>query len=416
MLFKPTFVAIAGILVWMFVWLVSPLNYLTTLSLSTWVFLAMGYGCFFLGSMIATLTNNPFVKAAKTIAQPTKFNMPLFAFSSAMAIISFLLILYDRIVVRQVDFSDSSDKVRETLATSEFSAYSAIGTLIQAFSFMPLILLLLRKFERRQLPFYALAIILFMLPAISSLVQLSRSVLLMSIVLGFATVCCIKFNGNPIDRRILGPSAAVFIATMIISASIFNARLEDYDRKLEDSVVDSVYAYAIKPYQTALNGMYSENPLVSGYYKTTVPIEMYYLSGMYEFDLLLNRSDGQKFAYGTYLLSPYIKVIDRIFNTDYSVDVSDGRIDYRSGVFITFFGPIWMDFGWISIFFLVAFGFASEKLAVAAKARYTNVIPLYLYMIVLIFFMPVFCVLASGFGFFAAQVFIAYAALGPRST
>ena len=86
-----------------------------------------------------------------------------------------------------------------------------------------------------------------------------------------------------------------------------------------------------------------------------------------------------------------------------------GSYLYRVGTWQTFFGPVWADFGYFGLFFVGLIGAATERMASAVRRGYFPIVPLYIYMIVVIFFMPVVNLLISGFGLFTVVSFAVFA-------
>ena len=82
---------------------------------------------------------------------------------------------------------------------------------------------------------------------------------------------------------------------------------------------------------------------------------------------------------------------------------------FRLGVWQTFFGPIWADFGWLGLPFMFVFGVIAAGLARRARLGQLHVLPLHLYMSVVIVFMPVVNLLTNALGWFTVVSFILFA-------
>ena len=411
MLFNPALVAIAGLLFWVFLRITSPLDYRLEMQWNTIIFIALGYGSFLAGCMLAAQSKQSKLanKANGRNVWVSGVNMNLFWVCFGIGLLSMALRLYDRIIVRGVDYFGDSAEVRDTLANTNFSGASAVSSLILPFCFLPMILLLAGKWESRYKFHAGLALILFMLPTLESVAQASRSIMLLTIALGFATVSILRFGGRIADRKLVIPVLATAAGLLILSTSIFQTRLNDAGRQLQDSLQDSVYAEAYFPNRKAVEEMGNPNSPLGDFYTTLLPNQMYYLSGLYEFEMQFNRPDEQFFGFGSYIFYPYSRVISIVFNVDNIRGLDESVLLYRYGVFTSFFGPIWVDFGWFSILIIGLIGFLSERLSQFVRQGYINALPLYLFLVVVIFYMPVFNFLVIGFGFFIFHGFALFA-------
>jgi len=204
-----------------------------------------------------------------------------------------------------------------------------------------------------------------------------------------------------LDRRLFFPAVGAAITLLLLSTLILSARLQDSARDLRDSVTESVYAENIAPTDASLAGLLTGSTLESQFYRTVLPNSMYYLSGAYEFSLLWTRPDSQPFAFGGYMFSPFAKVFRTIFGLNQKGAVDEESLVYRTGVFNTFFGPVWVDFGWFGLIFCAFFGIVATSVGNTAKAGNFSAVPLYLYIVVIVFYMPVVNFITTGYGIFA---------------
>lgn len=410
MLYRPLTVGIAGLAAWLFLWLVAPIDVIQPLRWNTIGFIALGYFFFAVGCIWA---GNTQTDAQATLTRYRPWQGPLlsgfFWLSFCIGAFAMGLRFFDRVIIRGVNYTEEVDKVRDTLATTEFSGASAIASVIMPFCFIPLILLLASRWQRDSWWKVTLAAILFCLPMLESLAQASRSIMLLTIVMGFFSVCLLKFNGNVFDRRLLLPSVGILVLTLMASTAIFSLRLETTGRNLEESLYNSVYATAFQPAREAQAGLTSPNPLTQQFYQAVLPNSMYYLSGVYEFDLALNRPDEQRFGYGAYIFYPYSRILALVLGTESSTLIEEDDLIYRTGVFTSFFGPMWVDFGYVIFPIMIFIGFVLQRLAPIVATGRVNILPIYLFGLVVVFYMPVFNFLVSGFGFFIFHGFALFA-------
>lgn len=410
MLYRPAQVALAGVVVWFIVWLLLPVEVRLPMRWNSIGFIVLGYCCFIAGCMWAQLSADfrdlPRMLALNPWRRP--LITPLFWTSFALGALASALRLVDRILIRGLDYTSDIVEVRETLASTDFSLASVVASIFLPLCFLPFILVLASRWERGHPVKLLLATSLALFPMIETLAQATRSVMLITAVLIFFAVCLFKNGGRVISRRTLAPLALGVAVLTLASGSIFANRLQAYGRSVDESVFNSVYADAFTPNRLASDALSSENPVVRTIAETVLPLGMYYVCGLYEFDMAFNRPDTQLFAYGSYLFYPYSRVIALIFGEENIRGLNDERIIYRVGTFTSFFGPLWVDFGYFLFPIVVMLGYAAQRMAVLVSMGYINVAPLYLLLLVAIFYMPVYNFLTNGFGFFTFNAYLLF--------
>lgn len=410
MLYRPRLVALAGLATWIILWIFAPLDVVLPLRWYTISIIGLCYFFFIVGTLWAE-QGQPDISSLLAKARPWqgKLISGFFWVSFVVGLLGMVLRFIDRVYIRGVNYTDEADKVRDTLANSDFSGASAVASVIMPFCFIPLILLLASKWRPQYWLKLLLAGVLFCLPMLESLAQASRSIMLLTIMMAFFTVCLIKFDGQIFHRKLMVPTIVGVILTLLASTAIFSSRLETYGRNLDESVFNSVYAATLQPNQSARIGLSSGNPITAQYYRTVLPNTMYYLSGIYEFDLALHRPDEQKFGYGAYIFYPYSRVLAIALNTESSSIIEEDELIYRIGVFTSFFGPMWVDFGIFVIPIMLFIGALCQKMAFITATGKINALPFYLFLLVVVFYMPVYNFLISGFGFFIFHGFALFA-------
>lgn len=412
MLYNPMAVATAGILIWFLIYLGAPMEGVKSLHWNTLFFMAAGYGAFLVGCVWARQTDpHGDVRIGVTVPDPWngKFHEGLYWASYGIGLAAMAMRLYDRIILRGISYTDDVTELRDALANSQFSGFSAVASVIIPFCFLPMMLLLASRWDWRRWPLIVAAGLLFIAPMVESMAQLSRSISLLTVAIAVFAVSCMKFQGRLLHRRLLLPLAVGAVLVAFYSAAAFTQRLEGYGRSLESSLAESAYADPFAITQAAAEGLRSGSPLVKNYYETVLPNAMYYTSGIYEFDMLLNRPDEQFFGFGSYIFYPYARVLAVFFGEENIRGLRDETVVYRIGVFTSFFGPIWIDFGWMTFLLMILIGFGMERLATFTKLGYLNIAPMYFMMSVVILYAPVFNFLVNGFGFFMAHGFALFA-------
>lgn len=138
-----------------------------------------------------------------------------------------------------------------------------------------------------------------------------------------------------------------------------------------------------------------------------VPIMQYYLHGLFEFGLLWDYSNfATGHAYGAAQFFPYVKALEILGITTIP---ATSLLFPRIGVFTSFFGPLWVDFGWFGPFFMVAFGMLAKRLGKAVAANSVAAVPLYSYLVTVILLMPVGNLISSAQGVYILNAFLIFA-------
>lgn len=399
MFYDPLKVALLGIAAWVFVWLATPVYVTGFVSVGALAYIALCYGGLAAGVLQARRT----MPRART-AVPTHWNIPfspvLFRTTALIGLFGMALRVFDRVVLRGASYGGDAIQVRETLEQAGVTPVGAIASVFFCFCFIPLIVLLASDKREHRFKLMIVAGAIFALPMVESLLQLSRSTLLVGIGMSFIALVITRYGGNPFNRKLILASIAGIVAFSVFSSLVFSARLEASGRNLDDSVFTSVYADFLQPNEQASRALLSPSRMEAAVYNAVLPNGMYYISGLYEMSVLWERPDEQHFGYGRVHFYPFYRAFQIVLGSDDEKSFDSGEYLYRIGVWQTFFGPVWVDFGWFGPLFLALIGYLVEILSGGVRRRQLRDLPLYSYFLVLILFMPVVNLLANGLGLF----------------
>src|SRR5690606_15396239 len=103
--------------------------------------------------------------------------------------------------------------------------------------------------------------------------------------------------------------------------------------------------------------------------------------------------------------APYVKAAGIFFGSSALENGASQSLYPRPGVWTTFFGPLWVDFGWFSVPVMIVFGFFTSKVAKLARAGAVNWLPLHVYLTIVVFFMPVINFIVSAQGMYIINAF-----------
>jgi oligosaccharide repeat unit polymerase len=405
--YSPIRTALFGLLIWAALWIVMPLTQVGRLEPGAMLYIVASYLCMFAGAAVAQRQLVP-----GRLDPPTIWNGPLrrrlFWGSAALGMLGLLLRLVDRLLIRGVEYGASALELREALSETSTSAAGILAALILPLCLIPLILLLASS-ERRNRWLLTFAGIVFIVPMIESFFQLSRSFMLLTTGIAFAAASLTLFGGKLLNRTLILTSLVGAVTVAIVSTLIFSARIEAGRRQLTDSIFDSAYAEFLQPNSFAWSVITSGSGFESFALLSILPNGMYYLSGAYEFSALWARPDTQQFAFGQLLFYPFVRVGYQLIGVDIQNRFDVETYVFRDGVWQTFFGPLWVDFGWFGPFVMIIFGVIIQVLSIRVRKGSLALLPLYTYLIIVVFFMPVINFLISGFGMLAITAFTLFA-------
>lgn len=412
MFYSPARIALFGVLVWIALWLVMPLQAVGRLNPGALLYVFLGYVGFFIGTWLVRV-RWPVPTANDPVVWRQPLNLPVFWTTVAMGLLGLILRIADRLYFRGVQYGADVLELREQLAGSSTSIAGLLAGVFLPLCLVPF-MLVLASADRRNRALLAVGVLLFLIPTGESLFQLSRSVMLLTVGMAFATVSITYLGGRVLNRRLIAFSALGSMIFAIVSSAIFSARIEAGYGRLIDSVFESGYAELIQPNAFAWETLVAGSDAASFGMLSILPNGMYYLSGLYEFNLLFERPDAQPFAYGQLLFYPFMRAFYKLTGSD-ALDALDlqGYL-YREGIWQTFFGPVWADFGWFGPAFMILFGFLSQALAIRVRKGSISILPIYIYFSMVIFFFPVINFLTNGLGMLAITSLTLFAIISSR--
>jgi len=411
MFFSLTKLAIGGIVAWCFFWLITPVDVVGHVAPGAMIYIVVCYIFLLLGALYGHRHLAPTAQGGEPDGPlwQEPLRLRLFLGSVTIGLFGMAMRLFDRLYLRGAQYGGNALEFRDSLANSDVSTVGAIASALYPFCLLPLLILLASGDGLKRRGLLILAIVVFCLPMAESLFQLSRSFLIMTMGLAFATIVITHYRGNPFNRKLLSIAIGGLVVIAFLSTAIFSARLEAGAGHLSDSVFDSVYADYLQPNNRAREAINSGSETEVIYYNAILPNGMYYMSGVYEVSVLWDRPDGQRFAYGQLLFLPFVRGLALVVDRDMMTGFDIQNYVYRDGVFQTFFGPLWVDFGWFGPLFMALFGFLFQRLAVAVRQGSIAWLPLYAFLSIVVFFMPVVNLLVSGFGMFCVIAFALFA-------
>ena len=388
-----------GIAAYLLVFLLSPLDVLVPIEFGSFVYIGLTVAALVLGSRLADHLRLGAGVRHIPATQLKRAENRLFWAMLWVGGIGNLVRLFDKYILRGVgDLTGLA--AREAMIDSGVGPLSLIGAVLYPVGYIPIFILLGAKVLPRKRWKLLLAGFVFLIPALDAMLLFSRSFLLVALAMAYFGLSLTLYKGRVVPLKLILPILAGVGLVLTISIVIFNSRLGEMNLILSDSVFLSGYAYTVSPNATAQDIINRGGLLAS-----LIPIAQYYVHSIPEFQILWNMQETQDFSGGALLFSPYYKLL-AILGVTSEPDLFE--LFPRVGIFTSFWGPFWVDFGWFGPIVMFVMGIMMRNVARTARAGDLRAYPLYSYLCVVLFFMPVANFLISAQGMYVITAFVIF--------
>lgn len=384
-------------------YILSPLEVLVTFEFWAQVFIVLCVTALVLGSRAADYfrLGGQIRQVAKVLLR--RWENRLFWGALSLGLMGNVMRLVDKYVLRGAS-GLTGIEARDILVETSLSNLSLIGGALYPFGYLPIFILLGAKALPRHRWKLIFAAFVFLIPSLDALILFSRSFMLVGFTMVYFGISLTLFRGRALPRQLVLPSFAGIGAVLTMSVLIFLWRLEQMNFDISDSIFLSGYAYTVAPNQTMvelINDGGALGRLVAG----LLPVAQYYVHSIPEFQILWSGHETQSFANGALLFAPYVKLL-AIFGLATEPDLFE--LFPRVGIFTSYFGPLWVDFGWFSLPFMFLAGFMARMIGRSARAGDVGAYPIYTYFCVILFFMPVVNFAISAQGMYVINAFVLF--------
>jgi|GEM_PF-2655107 len=399
---EPARVAVAGLLLYIVSATLAPVSPSVDWSSMGLLYAALGYGAFIFG-VLAWQGIFPTQRLPDILPSP-----PLRPISAmvilAIAAMGGGLRMIDRFILRDVPLGEDFNAVRAQLEATQASLFSTVGAAVYPACYVTLLAFHAMPPEKRKWWMGAAAYTLFLYPSSEALLQGSRS--LMMISLGFILL----------SRGVLIDSFKILRNPLVIAGSlimVINGFFIIFEMRLESSGMDffvssqaSGYAFTVPPSKFAENILATDTGIAARVMALLVHLFQYYCHSGFELMLIFDHLP-QNPLWGAYNFFHFFKLLAMLTGDTSMVDAAS-NVDFRTGVFATFFVPLFVDFHWAGPAVMAIFGALASASWSAACRRPTVWFPLYSYQVIIIFLMPVtsFLLAAQGLYTIAALVLV----------
>jgi hypothetical protein len=388
-----------GIAVYLLVFAIAPVSVTVPIGLGAFCYLAIGYGCLLLGMMAA-----PWEGRSSIYKMTPSFIRGLLFASVFIGGIGMILRLYDRYGVRGVEVAANFMQAQQENMESGPTVYSTIAAVLYPFCYLVFFLYLVKNNGKGKKLGFISSLIMCLSPGLTALSMGSRSFMLVSG--GMVIIFCVYFGILKFNTKtFLFAVGGTFLAAAFFTV-IFVYRLKAMKVDPTFSVYSSVYAFTVRPNLSASSAFAQGSGLA--YYLNFMLLSMtqYFIHGVFEFGYEFQHFLGNH-TWGADNFAAYFKLFAMLMGARDPMD-SVLAVSPRTGAFTTFFGPVYLDFGWYGMPLLIAFGFFIKKLWYRFVARDYLLAPLYAYFAVVLFLSPVVNLLVGAQGLYTITSFIVF--------
>lgn len=394
---EPKNLILRGLAAWLFLFVFSPFSAVESIGINYYLFIFINILFYFIGTwLIGTRIRSYPVNRSKSVK--------LFYLFFWIALFGTLLKLTDKFFIRGVSFDVTSFENRDTLGQGAGNIIGIMGSLLCPLSFHVLFLYVKYNISTRNI----IRVVLLSMPFIQLLDSLaigSRSSILVTIL--FLVLFLFILNKLKLNFKKGIIYFGLSIGLLFFFQNIFIKRTSEFvdesdlkEHTLELSGFNDMLVTNEEFNNITINNNDYLGDILFVYCLTT----KYYLHGMLELNHLINNFN-ENHTYGGYTFELYKRILYKMTgqkadNTNYAT------IMPRNGIFTSFLGPIFVDFGWFSPIFLLLFGVYSKKIYSRLVSNDDSAVLLYVWLSVVLIFFPVFNFIMGANGLYIFTSFL----------
>ena len=276
----------------------------------------------------------------------------------AIGCIGTVLLLVDRYFLRGVTLAADALENRENLGDTKASLISSIAALASSFGIIAYLMIWIAELgEIRIARWVKLIAISSFLATLAANIELGSRALLLVVMLvySFSWFFIHRAQGRKIENYHILIMVTLAFILVVVNAVIMITRTELMAITIQDSIYLSAYAEAIEPspfMRVIIDNSGPFSQLFSGLFS----LIQYLFHGIYEFGYLFKNFQGN-YEMGTQVFWLPIKVVS-MMTGGWIPNPEFNNISVRSGVFNTFLGPVFIDYGLFSPLVMFIYGFA----------------------------------------------------------
>lgn len=345
-LLNPSWALAASLLTYGFGLLLAPVESAVSISFESFGFWLLVSSFFWLGLRLGSGAGSSAPFAAPYPRPPSSSRLSVVV---ALGAIGLLMLFVERYFIRGAPLSFDIFAIRDAIESKPPGVIAILGSFLGAFA--PLTWIACKIIEAQgsepRIWLRRFSLLLVLLYTGFSLAAGSRTVMLVVVILH--AVCLFALAGWQGKR--LPIRASIWIGVLIFfllacSVWLMLSRLEQMGLDPLVSIQVSGYAESLKPSQAALQWI-ERHPDYSAVLAAAFSICLYIYHGLFEFGLLFS-SFSSEHTFGAYTLWLPVKLLQLIGLPLDSVNPANLQ-GVREGLYTTFVGPLYIDFGYLSM-------------------------------------------------------------------
>lgn len=371
-----------GVFIWFFIFILFPAKIISPFGKESFWFIFLSYVSLILGYLFFPNTkthNKGFVIISKRFIY----------IIIGTTVMSYLFRYIDLFIFRKVSFSNDVWQNRALLAETKPNFIFTLSAILMHLYFIPIIFVLKNKITGKIISMISL--LLFLLPFIEGFIRGSRNafftpvILLLIILLYFKKIFFTR-------KHILLIIFTITILFTIATSIIMQREAGETDDNYSSLTTDFYLNEFLEPSPVLFELIHSTNNnsikkmMVSGF-----QIAQYYVHGVFEFDNLVKyyQKTPMKHQYGKFTFSIINKFTNKYEFTDSNLKEVQ-LMNPRGSTFITFFGGLYVDFGWFGLIMIFLYGCFQKRIVDKITFGNNSYLPLFFFFLFCNFFMLTF--------------------------
>jgi hypothetical protein len=385
---SPFTVLLGGILFIGLIIILFPVEILYTGTLYSWLYVELSLFFLFLGLLLGR-GKLVFKNSKIDILLNIKTVKRIFILCLILTMFGMVLKVYDIFFVRGVSLLQGMMENREMLEESGSDIFGIISAITYPnILFLPFFYFVLKRLKSVNFILFSLFVLVVIFPVLNMVLLGSRSFLMIFILVNLFYMYILGyFNFKLKNMTFL---VILFFLFFTVSGYIFDIRTTMIGLDAVNSTQTSVYAYFIPLNNSMLQILNTTRESIF-YYPILGSINFfqYMAHGFFELLYLIDHFNLHHLYYGQQDFAVFVKFLDKILNIPFSF-ADNQKFLVRTGIYNTFFGPIYYDFGFYGIFITFLLGIIIGKInkTIIFKQNYLIII-IYSYMLLLLYFILV---------------------------
>lgn len=385
-----------GVLIFFIVYILSPLKVLVEIEPLSLVFFVLSYFSLLAGIVVPFLLSEKFYlhKDQLFFLNESKLKKILI-FLLALVVLGFLMRYADKFFIRGYLSFDTAVERRDNKIDS-----SLLGVLSSPLYIISLFLPIFCFFIRKWIFVKSIVWVFFIIPAAEVVFFGSRGLVITTV--GIFILYMAVFIKRPFRPVFAFPLLLFSLSLFLLSGFLFEQRISAYGMDPLYSAFNSGYAFTLVPNDYAADYIKS-GAWWSKLYFYWVNFSQYYIHGLYEFSYLFTNFDGYEYRYGIYTFN----ILGKLIGID--IVALSFEATPRYGVYTTFVGPLFVDFGYLVFLVLFLLGLLYSFVFIRIVKGNLLLIPAYAYISVIVVFFPVVNLVQNALGFYIVSgLFVFY--------